>query len=388
MRGDPSTGALVGVEARSDTTTARPRWIILALAGLAVLGFLDELLSAPEPLDVASWVTLLALLGSWPLVTWRPVAGILLALVACLAASTTVDGLGIPTLTAVIVIVAATILLPGRWAYLAAPPFLAWAGWTAHVLEGGRTLLWGLVLVLLIAAAVGVFVRLVGLSLVSTRRSIGRLRREQAEIRSQERLAIARDLHDVVAYELTLISLTCANQRRVTDPEALRAAIDTVAGMSRSALMELRSLLGVLRDDADVEPQIPGHHDLPAAVDTLVQSTRATGLDVRTDLRLDGWEDLRPTVRTSLLRVLQESLANVGKYAPPGATCQVEVVVADAVTLSVTSPLPATGPRRRDAAHGAGHGIIGMRERVEALGGTLEVGPQGRHWVVRAVLPG
>ena len=62
--------------------------------------------------------------------------------------------------------------------------------------------------VLLIAAAVGVFVRLVGLSLVSTRRSIGRLRREQAEIRSQERLAIARDLHDVVAYELTLISLT------------------------------------------------------------------------------------------------------------------------------------------------------------------------------------
>lgn len=99
-------------------------------------------------------------------------------------------------------------------------------------------------------------------------------------------------------------------------------------------------------------------------------------------------EDLRPTVRTSLLRILQESLANVGKYAPPGATCRVEVLVADEVTLSVTSPLAAAAPRRRDAAHGTGHGIIGMRERVEVLGGTLEVGPQGGHWLVRAVLPG
>jgi signal transduction histidine kinase len=213
------------------------------------------------------------------------------------------------------------------------------------------------------------------------------LEREQAaEARraiAEERTRIARELHDVVAHRVSLMTVQAGAAKTVAadDPESASQAMHEVEKAGRQALDELRHLLGVLRPEADVEalgPQ-PGLADVPR----LVERFRAAGLDV--SLAMEGAQiDLPARVDLSAYRIAQEALTNVLKHAGPSARTEVRLSTDNHhVAIEVLD-----NGRGGTILPGSGHGIVGMRERALLLGGSLHVGPRpGGGFQVVARLP-
>ena len=198
-----------------------------------------------------------------------------------------------------------------------------------------------------------------------------------ARVVAEERLRIARDIHDVVGHNLSLIAMKAAVANHLsTDREA---ALQLIEQVSRTALEDVRTVLGGLR-----QPGRPGDADeLTGTVDLdlLAEQTRATGVAVTVDR--DDLSSVPPGIQTSTFRIVQEALTNVRLHA--GATrCQVTVrVETDGLRLAVVDD--GTTSRR---ANPRGHGLLGMRERVAVHGGSLSVGPEPTGgFAVRATLP-
>lgn len=212
-----------------------------------------------------------------------------------------------------------------------------------------------------------------------------RLLRAEAAV-AQERVRIARELHDVVAHYLSLVVLQ-AGAARATLPEDAAAipAVEAVERASRHALEEMRRMVGVLRLHdtgvaADRAPQ-PSLRDLPL----LVAHARAAGHVVTLSTAGD-LEGLPNGIDLSAYRVVQEALTNMIRHA--GAT-HAEVAIRrdpDLLTLTVIDDGVGQPPSKSD--NGRGHGLIGMRERVTLLGGRLSAGPRPvGGWAVRAEIP-
>ncbi|WP_405799879.1 sensor histidine kinase [Streptomyces sp. NBC_01506] len=213
-----------------------------------------------------------------------------------------------------------------------------------------------------------------------------RTREEEARRRvAEERLRIARDLHDVVAHHIALVNVQAGVASHVMDrrPDQAKEALAHVREASRSALNELRATVGLLRQSGDpaapTEPA-PGL----ALLDELVGTFRHAGLPVTVahgdaELRLPAAVDL------AAYRIIQEALTNVRKHAGPGAKAEVSVVrVGPTIEVTVLDDGTGTG----EPSDGSGHGLLGMRERVSALGGTLNVGPRyGGGFRTQAILP-
>ncbi|MFF8677574.1 sensor histidine kinase [Streptomyces sp. NPDC015140] len=212
-----------------------------------------------------------------------------------------------------------------------------------------------------------------------------RLRAEQADRArrevAEERVRIARELHDVVAHHIAVINVQAGLARFVfhSDARTARTALDTVEGASGEALAELRRMLGLLRAEgvqgADGAPA-PGLDQL----DEMVTRVRAGG--VRVELRTTGAPRPLPSgMQLCVYRVVQEALTNVLKHAP-GADATVELAYRTGeVTVTVTDDGRTAGPREGadsdTIAERGGHGLIGMRERAKLYGGTIVVGPRG-----------
>ncbi len=198
-----------------------------------------------------------------------------------------------------------------------------------------------------------------------------------------ERVRIARELHDVVAHSVSVMTVQASAGRRVLErnPDQAAEALAVIESTGRNALDELRRLLGVLRHEegaAVVGPQ-PTAGDLHA----LVEQWREAGMAV--ELRIDGAvPELSAGESLTVYRIVQEALTNVMKHAGPA---RAEVVVRyrdDDVHLLVSDD----GRGGRPDVPSAGQGLIGMRERVELFGGTLAVGPRpGGGYQVRATIP-
>jgi signal transduction histidine kinase len=196
-----------------------------------------------------------------------------------------------------------------------------------------------------------------------------RLERErEAEARraaAEEQARIARELHDVVAHALSVVIVQAGAADDVfeRDPRLAREPIRAIDAAARTALADLRRVLGLLHQDADYTPQ-PGL----AGLDDLVAQVRATGLQVRLEIHGDA-RRLPAAVDLSAYRIVQEALTNTLKHAR-AERVRVQIDYGDALTLEV-----------RDDGHGTGNGVapgkglIGMRERVALLGGTIETGP-------------
>jgi len=191
---------------------------------------------------------------------------------------------------------------------------------------------------------------------------------EQAVI--DERLRIARELHDIVAHSMTLIAVKAAVGNHVAQakPEEARDALRVIEATSRSALAEIRRALGILRDGspaADLYSPAPDLTDLAALTD------RAAAAGVQLDLTVTGNNDLPQDVRLSVYRIMQEALTNVIQHAAP-ARCQAVVAIEPAEIL-----IEVTDDGRRPATlNGGGHGLIGIRERVSMYGGRFAAGPR------------
>jgi signal transduction histidine kinase len=201
-----------------------------------------------------------------------------------------------------------------------------------------------------------------------------RTREEEARRRaSEERLLIAREVHDIVAHNMSLINVQAASALYTfdNDQERARAALGTIKDASKQALVELRSVLGVLRDVDERVPLTP----TPGAdrLNELVDKAGTTGLTVH--LAVEGERRrLPPAVDVATYRIVQESLTNVTRHAKTSnADVRVEYGARD---LVVEVDDEGNGARPNGARIASGNGIAGMRERAALLGGTLQAGPR------------
>jgi signal transduction histidine kinase len=213
-----------------------------------------------------------------------------------------------------------------------------------------------------------------------------RIEEEEARRRaSEERLRMARELHDSLGHYLSLISVQSGVALSLNQelPEQARTSLATVKQASKEALSELRSVLDILRQDGERAPRSPTA--TLARLSDLVAQATAPGLEVRAET--EG--SVRPLpfgVDLAAYRIVQEALTNVARHAGP-ATATVRVIYGeDDVTVQVDDD---GGGRTGDLQPPAsGNGIAGMRERVAALGGELDVGPRpGGGFRVRARFP-
>jgi signal transduction histidine kinase len=199
---------------------------------------------------------------------------------------------------------------------------------------------------------------------------------------AEERVRIARELHDVVAHAISVIVLQARGARRslATDPEETREALDMIEATGSEALAEMRRLLGMLRSD-DEEIALAPQPSL-RYLDALAAQVREAGLPV--DLSVEGEPiELPPGVDLSAYRIVQEALTNALKHAGPTSARVVVRYAKDDLELEIAD----TGAGAV-ASDGEGHGLVGMRERVALYGGRLEAGPRdGGGFAVRARLP-
>jgi len=198
---------------------------------------------------------------------------------------------------------------------------------------------------------------------------------------ADERAAIARELHDVVAHSLAVMVMQAdgATYTMDRDPARARAATQTVADIGREAMEDMRRLVALLRGS---EPAEDAESRRPITIDRLVERARSAGLAV--ELRLTGSRDHLPAaVELTVHRLLQEALTNILRHAGPGTHAVVRVHYGpDAVELE------ATDNGRATASQTGGHGLIGMRERVAVHGGELSAGPLAEGgWRVLARVP-
>jgi signal transduction histidine kinase len=198
---------------------------------------------------------------------------------------------------------------------------------------------------------------------------------------TEERMRIARELHDVVAHSMSVITVQAGFGHLVIDdqPAKARAALGAIETTGREALAEMRQLLGMLRDDgpAALAPA-PGLGEL----EHLVAQTAKAG--VRVQVKITGTpRPLPPGIDLSAFRIVQEALTNVVKHAET-ASCHVAIAYAEReLSIEITDE-----GRGSPNANGHGHGLIGMRERVHLYGGTVRAAPlPGRGFRVAASLP-
>ena len=204
---------------------------------------------------------------------------------------------------------------------------------------------------------------------------------------SEERLRIAREVHDVLAHHVSLINVQSGVALHVLDqqPEQAREALTAIKQSSKEVLVELRNILGVLRDvdRADGPPREPvASLD---QLDGLLERMRGAGLAVR--LEVEGERRAVPTgVDTAALRIVQESLTNTYRHAGPSEATVRLSYRPDELGVSVEDDGRGAGGSMFDA--GGGHGLVGMRQRAEALNGTFDAGPRpGGGFRVTATLP-
>ncbi|MEU0372101.1 sensor histidine kinase [Streptomyces sp. NPDC006283] len=204
----------------------------------------------------------------------------------------------------------------------------------------------------------------------------------------EERSRIARELHDVVAHHMSVISIQAQVAPHLVEAptEELKENLAGIRQNALDALTELRRVLGVLRSENPEAAEAAPHAPLPtlSRLGTLIENARAAGLSVRYD-RTGRQEPLTPGVELSAYRIVQEALSNAIRHAP-GASVRIELAHSGPglrVRVTNTAPRTAAPP-----SPGTGHGLLGMRERAAMLGGDLATGPTpDGGYEVTALLP-
>ncbi|MEU7599958.1 sensor histidine kinase [Streptomyces sp. NPDC041003] len=348
-----------------------------AVLGLSLLSSVSVLLSMFRPI-AAWWLGLVtaALIAwvihdhvgqgqSWP---WTPAGPFTIAPLILMVA------LRVPPRVTVCVI-GITLALSGLAEAALSPPY-------SQTIIAGVALLFG-------------FVGILGYALRATRLARGKLVEQESlteEERArrtllEERSRIARELHDVVAHHMSVISIQAqVAPHLVENPsEELKENLAGIRENALEALTELRRVLGVLRSENPDDPANP-HHPQPtlAELDGLVDNVRGAGLDVTTAIA-GIRRPLTPGVELTAYRIVQEALSNCLRHAPGS---QVEVGIAYGpreLHLCIANTVPT---RTAPPSQGAGHGLLGMRERAGMLGGELAAGPRpDGGYEVSAVLP-
>lgn len=343
-------------------------FVLLAvqLTGAAITGGTFRLFGPPRPLGPVDWVLLVA--GPVALVARRrhPVAVLWVSLAGMLSPS------GFAHVSFVVAFFVAATAGKRHSAWLVLALAFVWDIWLAPLVYGypipplmDMLLLAGWLLALAIAAEA---TRIRAERAAATRAS---RQIDQRRHQSEERLRVARDLHDVLGHNISLINVQASMGLDLMDsqPEQAREALIAIKSASKEALEELRTMLTTLRRDDDVAPRSPA----PGLdrVAELIELTRAAGLCV--EVKVAGKaRPLPAAVQLAAYRIIQESLTNVARHAGR-ARVTVRITYDDA-DVRVEIDDDGTAPSDGAAAMGTGSGITGMRERATALGGDLSAG--------------
>ena len=340
-----------------------------------------HLFSPPRSLGPVDWVLLVV--GPMALIARRrhPVLALWVTLATTLAPS----GTGLTHVSFIVAFFVAATAGKRYLAWLALALTFVWTIWLAPLIYGyavpanDALALAGWLLAVSIAAEATRF-RAERAAATRASRQI-----DQRRHQSEERLRVARDLHDVIGHNISLINVQASMGLDLMDsqPEQARAALSAIKSASKEALEELRTMLTALRRDDDVAPRspAPGLDRLPE----LIELTRAAGLTVQVEIAGKA-PPLPAAVHLAAYRITQESLTNVARHAGR-ARVTVRVTYDDA-DVRVEIDDDGTAPAAGAAAIGTGSGITGMRERAAALGGDLSAGFRpGGGFSVSARLP-
>ncbi|MGW4230460.1 sensor histidine kinase [Streptomyces sp. NPDC004980] len=205
-----------------------------------------------------------------------------------------------------------------------------------------------------------------------------------------ERSRMARELHDMVANHLSAIAIHSTAALSIDDPDTSREALGVIRRNSVDGLAEMRRLIGLLRDGGGHTPSAaPTLASLDALVGQAGANSASSGLAVTLTDSREGTGPLPAPVELAAYRIVQESLTNALKHAAPGPVTVRLGRSGNLLTVEVSSVV---GDRPGPRAPGSGAGLVGMRERVALLGGTIEAGPVPgddgtKSWLVRAELP-
>jgi signal transduction histidine kinase len=227
---------------------------------------------------------------------------------------------------------------------------------------------------LLLAWTIGALVR------AALRASANREAQERAETEAvveQERVRIARDMHDVVAHSLAVVIAQADGARyaAASDPAVATEALGTISATARSALADVRLLLAQLRHSEGSGPQ-----PMLADLEALYAQVRASGVDLRVTVDPAPASEPPAGAQLAVYRILQEALTNALRHGDGGPVAVSLAWHPDRVELEVRNPA-------REPVANPGHGTIGMRERAQLAGGTLTAGAEGTDFVVRGILP-
>ena len=205
--------------------------------------------------------------------------------------------------------------------------------------------------------------------------------------RRDERLDLARELHDVVAHHVAGIVVQAQAARLVAakHPETLEDTLAGIESAGNDALAAMRRVVGLLRDPDDTQGRAAG----PEQLTNLINRFADHGPQVHLHLPERDEPPWPPEVATTVYRIVQEALTNIVLHAPTAANVTVTVENSPTgISVEITDDGPADSPVSSPFALSGGNGLVGMRERVQALGGVLQVGPgPNGGWVVHATLP-
>lgn len=216
------------------------------------------------------------------------------------------------------------------------------------------------------------------------------LHRQTVEtVRQEERLDLARELHDVVAHHVTgmVVQAQAARFAGRDNADTLLSALSSIETAGTDTLASIRQLVGLLRDPEDAGSVQAAQEPIGRLVERFALHGPAVDLRLPDSLshgQPDGWP---PEVASTTYRVIQESLTNIARHAPDAKAVAITITTdARQVNIEITDDAPAAQARHHWS--GSGYGLVGMRERVEALGGKLRAGPlPGVGWAVQASLP-
>ncbi|MGW2191643.1 sensor histidine kinase, partial [Streptosporangium sp. NPDC001682] len=339
-----------------------------------VLGVIEETTASGEAVNIMP----LALRSRWPLAAWRA-AAVLIPLGTVVSRQLIDPPYNMNTAIMYALVVYAVAVRSERHITVGVWLVSVLVAWMIY--PGSLTVVTGIV-----TATV-----LFGHNVRARRLAIGLLAQEEQRSRQalagqavlEERARIARELHDVVAHHMSVIAIQAeaVPLRAAGDAERLEEGLREIRALSLAAMTEMRRVLGVLREDdghADIAPQ-PGLGRLEELVDT----ARSAGLTVT--LKVGGDLTGLPTaVSLSAYRIAQESLSNAMRHAPGSAVSMRIARYGAELHVQVTND---AGHRSPGEPRRMGHGLIGMRERVSMLGGSLWAGPVGAGFAVTAILP-
>lgn len=306
-------------------------------------------------------------------------------------------------LTAVLagILLAVVVAVSKRWMiWTAVGLVLGWSIFSALYLVGSWAAVPSYHLFTVPGLILGLVMNGVLRALGHTRSRMQSMERMREEALERERQSLARDLHDIVAHQLTIISMVSGSRARSHEVDQLRGGLQEISSLSGEALEELRRLLGVLRN-AQQQPRVGesqdtaatiGERDITQGIEQLAERLRGLDFDVNPCVEI-GADPVRDSTIDSALRIMQEAVTNAVKYAVPGSTVLLSVQrVDDRLDIAVESALRAGTrggryERHRDARMSSGQGILSIEERATLLGGEAFVGPVGDTWCVRAALP-